>query len=205
MKYAYTYLNGITGPYRLQWYNNNGYCGEVSIIISGLLFGQYFSQFDTRTIAAHYSSNNPQHVELQMGDNSDIYTATQMRLKYLEWDNTVRNTKSFLQWVKQQTILGFPVSIGVFMNQYLFGNLPYTGAPEYEHIVTVVSVTSNYDDNLYHDEDLLVFTDHGLWGAYPPYPYLFNFTFKSFQGTRAYANLPTSPVYTLCNNANYGD
>ncbi len=35
------------GP-RFQWEENNGYCGETSLISAGLYYGQYGSQYDAR-------------------------------------------------------------------------------------------------------------------------------------------------------------
>jgi hypothetical protein len=43
-------------PTRLQWEENDGYCGEVSLISGGLYFGQYGSQFDTRVMACSRKS-----------------------------------------------------------------------------------------------------------------------------------------------------
>lgn len=40
-----------------QWANNNGYCGEVSLLQSGLALGQWISQFNARSIASAYASN----------------------------------------------------------------------------------------------------------------------------------------------------
>jgi hypothetical protein len=39
-------------PDRLQWLHNDGYCGEVSLIMAGLKYGQYHSQYDAREISA---------------------------------------------------------------------------------------------------------------------------------------------------------
>ncbi|ORY46796.1 hypothetical protein BCR33DRAFT_715229 [Rhizoclosmatium globosum] len=38
---------------RVQWGANWGYCGELSFISSGLLLGQYVSQYDARGAATN--------------------------------------------------------------------------------------------------------------------------------------------------------
>jgi hypothetical protein len=170
LAYKHTYSVDISTD-RLQWNNNSGYCGEVSTITAGLFYGQYLSQFDTREIAAkNYTptfDENPQTAQLLLGE-SDVYTADKLKLKSAKWDTSINDTKLFLQWVKQQTILGFPVTIGVLDNQNFFaGNKKGGGLgnPEYDHIVSVVSVSSNHNDNKYHDDDLITFADHGLVGT----------------------------------------
>ena len=49
---------------RLQWETNNGYCGETSAIVAGLMYGQYFSQYDMRAIGA------PFHVSFDKKDKT---------------------------------------------------------------------------------------------------------------------------------------
>jgi hypothetical protein len=40
-----------------QWENNNGYCGEVSLMQSGLALGQWISQFNARSIASPFANS----------------------------------------------------------------------------------------------------------------------------------------------------
>lgn len=47
-------------PPRLQWEHNGGYCGEVSMIVAGLYYGQYLSQYDVRAIASPGMPQNSQ-------------------------------------------------------------------------------------------------------------------------------------------------
>ena len=67
-------------------------------------------------------------------------------------------------------------------------------------------MSSNYDDDLYHDDDIIVLSDHGLFAPGvpgPPYPFpfdapfYFSYTFSEFQKTRQGANKKTSGVYSL--------
>ncbi len=119
---------------------------------------------------------------------------------------------------------GYAVTITVYMNYYLFygvvkpdaGNyLPeelntndckliikplfiVSGEYDYDHIVSVSSIISLYDDDEFHPDDIIVISDHGLWAPRTTGPvYLFNYTFKDFIGTREDANAKNGDVYTL--------
>ena len=109
------------------------------------------------------------------------------------------------------------------MNNYLFyGSSDSTaGDSEYDHIVTVRRIQSDYDDDLYHEQDVITISDHGLWApssqnspqyyfrqgrSYhslqsPPlisiYFYYFSYVAKDFVGTRKEANSKTGALYTL--------
>ena len=49
------------------------------------------------------------------------------------------------------------------MNQYLFyGDTKLlAGDTDYDHIVPVIQVDSKYDDDLYHEDDIIYFSDNG--------------------------------------------
>lgn len=49
------------------------------------------------------------------------------------------------------------------MNQFVFykNKSPSAGEAEYDHIVSVIGFDSNYDDNLYHPDDVIHISDHG--------------------------------------------
>ena len=49
------------------------------------------------------------------------------------------------------------------MNYYKFHDdkSPTAGESEYDHIVPVLEIKSNYDDNLYHADDIIIFSDNG--------------------------------------------
>jgi hypothetical protein len=42
-------------PRPRRWENNNGYCGEVSLIASGMALGQWTSQLNARAVASPFS------------------------------------------------------------------------------------------------------------------------------------------------------
>ena len=60
---------------------------------------------------------------------------------------------------------------------------------------------SNFDDDNYHDDDIITFSDHGLYGPWPieQRPYYFTYTFQEFKASRQEANTKTDPdkVYSL--------
>jgi len=194
-------------PYRLQWRENLGYCGEVSLISAGLYYGQYMSQYDVRAMITGDGSQTGG--QLLIGVN-DTTAADLMHLEYEEWDtDSQETTDEFLAWVKQQVVEGNPTIIGIFSNQYRFyGNPdPMAGDEDYDHIVPVVSVFSNHplSDPTYYGDDRIGFSDNGLWKTQTPPIYYFSYAFDPFQMDRAEANDPNGPVYSLNNNAsNYG-
>jgi len=199
---------------RNQWLHNKGYCGEVSCVMAGLKFGQYLSQYDVRDI-----STGSQQKHYLVGDN-DIETAQRLKLVGEEWpgadchDAFDTCTKQLLGWIKKMVRRGHAVTITVYMNQWLFhGNKNLSaGHFDYDHIVSVDSIESQFDDELYHPTDVIVIEDHALWDPrfvcqqlhQTPYtgcdwlpPYLMRYYFKDFMGSRERANDPEGNVYTL--------
>lgn len=193
-------------PARIQWVANAGYCGEVSMVSAGLYYGQYMSQYDVRALIGS------QQEELLLGIN-DAKAAKAMRLEAECWDfKTQTSTDAFLSWVKQNAEKGYPVVIGVYINQLLMYGSPKAGDgdPDYDHIVPVDGFTSNHDlaDASYYGDDVISYTDDGLWRA--SMEHKFHCSFASFQATREEANGLTAPMYSLsaCNPSkrryNYG-
>lgn len=203
-----TYSSDV--PVRLQWLPNDGYCGEVSTIASGLKFGQYFSQYDIRDIAA-VSNQNVQTQDFYLVGTNDQRTADLIKLNAIEFDHrdySESHTETYLAWIKAMTRKGFPVTMTVFMNYYLYYGITKAdaGDPIYDHIVSVLSVTSKYDDDNYHDDDVISFSDHGLWAPRSNPQYVFNYTFKEFQGDREQANAKLGNIYSVpCCTRNVGN
>lgn len=198
-------------PSRLQWYTNSGYCGEMSFISAGLYYGQYMSQYDARAIAGNNTRQNLPASQLLLGVN-DVATAKAMHLTAVPF-NTAKQTSptQFLTWVKTNVMAGYPVVAGVFMNQRRFygSTNPSAGDSEYDHIVTVTGVTSNRPltaPAAYYPDDVITFSDNGLWTGTPnglP-QYVFSLAFGSFAATRRQANGAQAPVYSLSSGADYG-
>jgi hypothetical protein len=182
---------------RYQWDHNYGYCGEVSFISAGLYYGQYLSQYDARRAASSAPQNEPRS-QLLLGVN-DLQAARAMRLRAAQWnDPSSHATATFLHWMERNVALGYPVAIGVAMNQYKFyGNRnPQAGSAEYDHIVPVIAASANE----------LTFSDNGLWGNGPHQArYLYTYPFKKFERTRRQANQPSAPIYSLIDDRrNFG-
>lgn len=192
---------------RYQWDANNGYCGEVSLISAGLYYGQYASQYNVRSIACN---NIPQEeCQLLLGVNG-LSAATQMHLNAVKWDSVLeQNTQQFLAWIKQNIVKSYPVIIGIYTNEYLFysNTNPNAGQPDYDHIVVATGIDSNHSlqDPSYYGDDIVHFSDNGLWGNSQNPPYFFKYTFNNFQASRVEANAKTGPIYSLANDGtNYG-
>jgi hypothetical protein len=194
-----------------QWNENHGYCGESSMIIASLYYGQYLSQYDIRDIAAGYDpTSNPQiDGEFLLGRN-DQYTASQLKLNFTTWDNNIRTTSAFLLWIKKKVHEGNIVTIGVYTNEYLFycDTSHKAGDPDYDHIVTVVGVDSLYNnDGNYYGSDILYFTDHALWdpSSSTGPRYIFNYTFDGMRRDRKGANSKHAGVYSLPDDTTIGN
>lgn len=206
------YTNGVTP--RLQWNGNDGYCGETSFISAGMHHGQYCSQYTARSIASPGIDQTDSDSQLLLGVN-DRFAARRMRLEASEYFNANQgNTKQFLTWVKDRTLAGNIVVIGVFNNGVILGEWtnPKGGDPEYDHIVPVLGFGSNYSFEKYGSDyfttDVITFSDNGLYGPFgnpPAYQFLYSFRLQNFPGTREQANNPKGPVYMLKNTpVNYG-
>lgn len=198
-------------PPRFQWNHNGGYCGETSFIAAGLYYGQYLSQYDVRSIASpgkkqNAYSNGAYSAQLLLGVN-DKQTATSLRLSYEEWPReNLNDTKDFIQWVKAHVLNGHPVIIGVFNNfRLLFEQSSLPGDSQYDHIVPVLGFgTSNaaaYDDN-----DIIVFSDNGLYNPGNSIPFYHQFRMKPehavvaaepFLCDRQTANKESGNIYSL--------
>lgn len=188
-------LGDVNSPIRNQWNNNNGYCGETSLIAAGLMNGQYFSQYTAREMAGT-DPNNAENFEgfdptmpqttcqLLLGDN-DQYTATQMGLNSEAPTSAQASSgTAFLNWVRTEIAKGCPVMMGVYENRSIFGQADEQ--PEYDHIVTVTNITGTD----------ITFHDNGLYDG-PPKD-TFTIPLSQFLQSRHSADKQSSPVYSLC-------
>jgi len=173
-------------PMREQWFANFGYCGETSFIQSGLLYGQYMSQWDFRDRLSHHQSSSSD--QLLLGVN-DAAAANLLGLAYETFANN--DVGQFMAWAQGHTKQGHPVVTAVLEN---FGkNLPFfytlspemaPGQSEYDHIVTLVDVSgSSMDDYTF------TIYDHGLWGTAGS----FTFKAKDVTNSREGANAAATP------------
>ena len=198
-KPTYTAANPL--PPRRQWLANDGYCGEESFVSAGLYYGQYISQYDARALAGRNAPQNTVRSQLLLGVN-DVAAAKAMHLT--STSTTQSDTTSFLKWVKSNVAAGYPVAIGVYTNEFRFYGRtnPNAGDPEYDHIVTVTGVSSSSPltgQVAYSADDIITFSDHGVWTGTPTGlpQYLFSYAFGAFPATRRQANAARGPVYSL--------
>ena len=183
----------------------------MSFISAGLNYGQYMSQYDARALASNNTRQNLTASQLLLGVN-DVAAAKAMHLNAVPF-NTAKQTSTaqFLTWVKTNVTAGYPVVVGVFMNQKRFygSTNPSAGDAEYDHIVTVTGVSSTKPltpPAAYYPDDVITFSDNGLWTGTPnglP-QYVFSYPFASFAATRRQANAAQAPVYSLSSGADYG-
>ena len=191
-------------PPRYQWNHNYGYCGEVSMISAGLYYGQYLSQYDARATASN-APQNEYRSQLLLGVN-DMRAAAHMHLAAIPWNDYSRDEADrFLVWVKEHVVLGEPVAIGIYMNQYRFYHKtnPWAGSPQYDHIVPVVGIGSDHlgQQGTYFPNDEITFSDNGEWGSLHHAQYFFTYRFADFEKTRRQANAPNGPIYSLASKA----
>ncbi len=201
-------IDNAIGP-RLQWNENYGYCGEVSLLSAGLYYGQYISQYDARALASPGIDQNLFSSQLLIGVNDQIAAAA-MHLNAVEWNTQGEtNSKKFVAWLKQNVVAGDPVAIGVFVNEYLFyGNTdPQAGSSSYDHVVPVTGIASKFalQDGKYVASDMITLNDNGEWNPNGNPPYIFTYKAGSFLNDRAGANAPSGSIYSLPNTGqNYG-
>jgi hypothetical protein len=169
-----------------QWESNNGYCGEVSLMQSGLVNGQWMSQYNGRLIcgtglsqsgpngACHAHDREPDYnAQLLIEDPGtgvsgphDYADAAQCmanaRLSgttfpYENQPPGMEGYKAYLAWVKAQVIAGNQVTVAVLFN----GGTD----PQYDHEVSVLKIGTNHapTDPSYYPDDVLYFDDHGAY------------------------------------------
>ena len=194
---------------RLQWEGNNGFCGEVTQIQACLrLGGCYLSQYDVRALGAAGVGSAQVQSQLLVGVN-DVLVADKTRLLHEEYpasSSASVQPQAYLAWIKAMTRAGAVTSVSLYMNMPLFEET-VVGDDEYDHIVTVLSVESNYDDDAYHDDDVLTIEDHGVYTPNNKPLYLFSLTFKDWIATRsAINNKHSNKPYAIpdCPTGNYG-
>ena len=144
---------------------------EISTIVAGMKYGQYISQYDMRVLASN-SNQKSSSSQLLLGVN-DNTAADKFRLTFMQNNNpdtSSTHAQTFLAWIKSKVRLGYAVTIAVYING--------GENDEYDHIVPVHSIQSDYNDDLYHATDSITFNDNYLATNCGPY------TFSSFQGTR---------------------
>lgn len=148
-----------------QWENNDGYCGEVSMMQAGLNNGQWMSQFNARLICgAGLSQSGPNGAcaahRQEVDDNAQLliedpgtgvtgpntYANAALCLSNSRLAGTTYNYSAqaagmagyeeYMSWVKQEVIRGHQVTMAVLING--------GDDPQYDHEVAVMKIGTNH-------------------------------------------------------------
>jgi hypothetical protein len=171
-------------PPRLQWDNNNGYCGECSIQQIALYYGTYISEYNVRQII-----DATQQQDVWVPDNSGPIFAA-LRLNCVAWNSSQSTPQyqNYLVWAKSHLQQMHPVIIDV----YVQGETD----PDYDHIIPAIGYTSP-DTNAYHGTDTLTFNDN-----YDPTSY--TRLFSTLYDTRAMTGNGANYEYCIPMQTDYG-
>jgi hypothetical protein len=168
-------------PGRLQWDNANGYCGEESIQMIGLYYGNYISQDVCRTVAGG---------EVWVGDDNGEVALDDFSFTINEWDynQATPQYQDYLVWAKQQLYNYHPVIITVFVQGM--------DDPDYDHIIPAIGF-SGADINTFNATDELMFNDCYTSTYYTR-------TFQSIWDTRSMSGNGANYEYCIPMNVDYG-
>ncbi len=185
LTWFYIYPRQPVKPF-YQWENNDGYCGEVSMMEAGLSNGQWISQYNARLICgtglsqsgpdgacdAHYGQMNF-NAQLLIENPGTGVTGPETyanaaqclansRLSAVTYDYTKQSSgiegyQEYMSWVKQQVISGHQVTLAVMIKG--------GSDAQYDHEVTVMKIGTNHSpmDPSYYPDDVLYFDDHGAY------------------------------------------
>jgi len=167
-------------PPRIQWPNNDGYCGEMSIQSCGLYYGDYISEGLCRRVAGG-------EVLIYVNDTNVLDS---LSLTYNEWDPNPPppQYKNYLDWVKGYLDNKQPVIITVYISGL--------SDPDYDHIIPAIGF---YAKNVgtYTDTDSLTYNTN--FDTVP-----FSRVFSTLYGTRSVANSSAPFLYYVPQNVDYG-
>lgn len=200
------YASSVPMAPRLQWDPNFGYCGETSMIMAGMRFGQYTSQWTARRLASARTNQTLEASQLLLGvsppDGNAVTAATGMRLNMVSYDSAQpSNTPGYLAWIKQHVVQGDSVTIGMLTNRNILGQ-DTPGDSEYDHIVPVIRVSSEQplegaNAGTYFPTDTLTINDletpRGNTADNPAGSTLYTYRFDAVQKTRRQANRGSGP------------
>jgi hypothetical protein len=167
-------------PGRLQWDNANGFCGETSIQMSALYYGNYICENITRTLAGG---------ELLVAEN-DTTALRKLSLTYDEWDynQSTPQYQNYLVWAKKHLNNHHPVIITVYVKG--------SSDPDYDHIIPAIGFSAA-SVNTYNDADDLIYLScyDSLY---------FTRTFASIWDTRSMNGNGATYDYCIPKNVDYG-
>jgi hypothetical protein len=165
---------------RLQWPNANGYCGETSIQMCGLYYGNYISQDLCRTVAGG-------EVLINVNDTAAL---SAFAFTFQEWDPSAPTPQyqNYLDWVKQYLSKKHPVIITVYIKGL--------SDPDYDHIIPAIGFNAG-SVNTYSGTDQLTYNSCFDTTS-------FTRTFASIYDTRSMNGNGAAYSYCIPQNVNYG-
>ena len=180
---AFIYPRHPVTPF-YQWENNDGYCGEVSMMIAGMSNGQWMSQSNARLVCGTGLSQSGPNGACAAHNNTPNYNAqlllespgtgvsgpnvyadaaqclSNSRLRGATFNYSTQSTgivgyQEYLSWVKAEVIAGHQVTVGVLIQG--------ESDPQYDHEVSVIKIGTNHSpsDTSYYPDDVLYIDDHG--------------------------------------------
>ncbi len=167
-------------PGRLQWQNANGYCGEMSIQMIGMHYGNYISEDICRTVAGG---------ELLI-DVNDSVALEAFSFTFKEWNpgQPQPQYQNYLNWVKQYLNKKQPVIITVYIQGL--------SDPDYDHIIPAIGFNAQ-NLNTYNSADQLTYNSCFDTTA-------FTRSFGSLWDTRPMTGNGATNTYCIPKNVNYG-
>lgn len=167
-------------PPRIQWPNNDGYCGENSIQMCGLYYGNYISEGLCRTVAGG---------ELLIYVN-DTIALNAFSFTYNEWNPNISTPQytTYLDWVKQYLYNKQPVIITVYVSGMT--------DPDYDHIIPAIGFKAA-SVNSYSATDSLTYNSN--FDTIP-----FTRVFSTLYATRSGASNSAIYPYYVPKDVDYG-
>jgi len=176
-------------PWRHQWLNDGGYCGELCIQSVALYYGTYISQYLVRDFAGGEVIAGAD-VDPPYGNASNVYDLLKLNWDRWNYNSSTPQYKKFLNWTKAKLNQGYPVIFGVYLAD--------CSDEDFDHIIPAIGFSAA-SVSTYNNNDTITFYDNFT----PPQSY--TRTFGSFYDTRSMNG--NGAVYDLClpKNYDYGD
>jgi hypothetical protein len=176
-----------------QWEANNGYCGEVSLLMAGMSNGQWMSQYNSRLICGAFfgPETNGSGASLLQAGNPLTGKVNYNSQVLIEDPNTgVSGPYDFAHAAlcaanARLSAKTYPYDSGKNVgvagvqdyllwikaevmagHQVTITTLFHSGKdPQYDHEVSVMGIGTNYptDATTFHADDILYFDDHGVY------------------------------------------
>jgi len=187
---AFAVSNQLEIPWRHQWLNDGGYCGELCIQSVALYYGTYISQYWAREFADGEVIAGCEPDDPNQGSAWEVYHLLKLKADRWDYESSNPQYKNFLNWVKGKLNKDYPVLFGAYLSD---------GVDEdFDHIIPAIGFSANSVRN-YSNNDTITFYDNFL----PNQSY--TRTFGSFYDTRSMNG--NGDDYDLClpKEVDYGD